>query len=140
MNSIQRYLKLTKHIENERGIFMKSNLIPTSSWIHVLHLQMTLRPSCSGVGLLSRWGLPAWVRIPQVSFYHLRCILASWLEQQPLRKRRSSYLARIPFCTYHAVFSFDRPWPTSSFCQQAFKTITPCGARIHDLWLIRPSL
>ena len=30
--------------------------------------QMTLWPSGQGVGLLSRWGLPAWVRIPQVSF------------------------------------------------------------------------
>ena len=29
---------------------------------------MTLWPSDYGVGLLSRWGLPAWVRIPQVSF------------------------------------------------------------------------
>ena len=28
----------------------------------------TLWPSGQGVGLLSRWGLPAWVRIPQVSF------------------------------------------------------------------------
>ena len=27
----------------------------------------TLWPSGQGVGLLSRWGLPAWVRIPQVS-------------------------------------------------------------------------
>ena len=27
----------------------------------------TLWPSGYGVGLLSRWGLPAWVRIPQVS-------------------------------------------------------------------------
>ena len=45
---------------------------------------MTLWPSGLGVGLLSRWGLPAWVRIPQVSFYDLRCILASWLEHQPL--------------------------------------------------------
>ena len=30
--------------------------------------QMTLWPSGQGVGLLSRWGLPAWVRIPQASF------------------------------------------------------------------------
>ena len=25
-----------------------------------------------GVGLLSRWGLPAWARIPQVSIFSLR--------------------------------------------------------------------
>ena len=28
---------------------------------------MTLTPSGSGVGLMSRWGFPAWARIPQVS-------------------------------------------------------------------------
>ena len=28
---------------------------------------LTLWPSGQGVGLLSRWGLPAWARIPQVS-------------------------------------------------------------------------
>ena len=28
--------------------------------------QKTLWPSSKGVGLLSRWGLPAWARIPQV--------------------------------------------------------------------------
>ena len=34
----------------------------------VLPISWTLWPSGQGVGLLSRWGLPAWVRIPQVSF------------------------------------------------------------------------
>ena len=33
----------------------------------------TLWPSGQSVGLLSRWGLPAWVRIPQVSIFFFRC-------------------------------------------------------------------
>lgn len=41
-----------------------------------LRRQMTLWPSGQGVGLLSRWGLPAWARIPQVSLFRLLC--GSW--------------------------------------------------------------
>ena len=36
---------------------------------------LTRWPSGLGVGLLSRWGLPAWVRIPQASILHRACFL-----------------------------------------------------------------
>ena len=42
------------------------------------HKQKVLWPSGYGVGLLSRWGLPAWARTPQVAFSRAlvcRCIL-----------------------------------------------------------------
>ena len=38
---------------------------------------MTLWPSGQGVGLLSRWGLPAWARIPQVSIVFALVVLRS---------------------------------------------------------------
>ena len=43
-------------------------LLSRTDWPSRCHpWQKTLWPSGSGVGLLSRWGLPAWARIPQVS-------------------------------------------------------------------------
>ena len=43
----------------------------------------TLWPSGQGVGLLSRWGLPAWVPIPQVSIFFFRCSQACrWVDKK----------------------------------------------------------
>ena len=44
---------------------------------------LTLWPSGQGVGLLSQWGLPAWVRIPQVSLLSLTPQQSSDLSTAP---------------------------------------------------------
>ena len=46
----------------------------------------TLWPSGQGVGLLSRWGLPAWVRIPQVSIFQQRLQCCARLGRRSLRR------------------------------------------------------
>ena len=74
------WLAVTRtHRDNANAFICLVWTYARASYIQLAHLtynchgdcrarrHMTLWPSGQGVGLLSRWGLPAWVRIPQVS-------------------------------------------------------------------------
>ena len=65
------------------------------------HGHMTLWPSGQGVGPLSRWGLPAWAQIPQVSLFARACAPIAFPALNPRATLRDAR-ARI-FSSDHAA-------------------------------------